>query len=290
MLETYAIIFLLAILAGILGALVGIGGGIIIVPALALLLNVPIHQAVAASLVSVIATSIAGAHSYVEQQITNVRLGMFLEISTTLGALAGAVLALALSGWVISVVFGILVMSMAIFSYVTRSHDDEINFDAERINENARLESYLNITGKYFDKALNKEINYVVHKPLAGSSVSFVAGVGSGLLGIGGGVIKVAAMNAMMKVPMKVAVATSKFMIGLTAATSAVIYFISGRINFFIVAPVAIGTMTGATLGSTLMNRFKSKTIKLIFTGIASYLALRMLLKGLSDGFGINIF
>lgn len=290
MLETYAIIFLLAVLAGILGALVGIGGGIIIVPTLALLLNIPIHQAVAASLVSVIATSIAGAHSYVEQQITNVRLGMFLEISTTLGALSGAVLALVLSGWVISVVFGILVMSMAIFSYVTRSHDDEINFDAERINENAKLESYLNIKGKYFDKALNKEVNYVVHKPAAGSAVSFVAGVGSGLLGIGGGVIKVAAMNTMMKVPMKVSVATSKFMIGLTAATSAVIYFISGTINFFIVAPVALGTMAGATLGSTIMNRFKSKTIKLIFTVIASYLALRMLLKGLSDGFGINIF
>ncbi len=290
MLFTYVLIFLLSIFAGILGALVGIGGGIIIVPTLALLLNVPIHQAVAASLVSVIATSIAGAHTYVEQQITNVRLGMFLEISTTLGALAGAALALILSGWVISVMFGVLVMTMAIFSYVTRSYDDEINFGEERINEKAKLESYLNIKGKYFDKALNKEINYVAHKPLAGSFISFIAGVGSGLLGIGGGVIKVAAMNAMMRIPMKVAVATSKFMIGLTAATSAVIYFVSGTINFFIIAPVAIGTMTGATLGSLLMNRFKSKTIKLIFTVIASYLALRMLLKGLKDGLGINIF
>ncbi len=290
MLLTYVLIFVLAVFAGILGALVGIGGGIIIVPALALLLNIPIHQAVAASLVSVIATSIAGAHTYVEQQITNVRLGMFLEVSTTLGALVGAVLALVLSGWVISVVFGILVMTMAIFSYVTRSHDDKINFDEERINENAKLESYLNITSRYYDKALNKEIHYVAHRPVAGSSISFIAGVGSGLLGIGGGILKVTAMNALMKIPMKVAVATSKFMIGLTAATSAIIYFISGTINFFIVAPVAIGTMAGATLGSLLMNRFKSKTIKLIFTIVASYLAFRMLLKGLSDGFGINIF
>lgn len=290
MLLTYLIIFLLAVFAGILGALVGIGGGIIIVPALALLLNVPIHQAVAASLVSVIATSIAGAHTYVEQQITNVRLGMFLEISTTFGALAGAVLALILSGWIISVIFGILVMSMAIFSYLTRSHDEQINFDEEKINQDAKLESYLDIKGKYFDKALNKEIKYVAHRPIAGSSVSFIAGVGSGLLGIGGGIIKVSAMNALMKIPMKVAVATSKFMIGLTAATSAVIYFISGAINFFIVAPVAIGTMLGATIGSLLMNRFKSKTIKLIFTVVASYLAFRMLLKGLSAGFGIKMF
>jgi hypothetical protein len=290
MLLNFVVLIVLSIFAGILGALVGIGGGIIIVPALTLLFNVPIHYAVAASLVSVIATSIAGAHSYVEQQITNVRLGMFLEISTTFGALFGAVLSLILHGWMISIIFGALVMFMAVFSYLTRSHDDKMDFENDKIDENKKLESYLSIKGKYFDKALNKEIHYQAHKPIAGSVVSLFAGIGSGLLGIGGGVIKVTAMNALMRVPMKVSVATSKFMIGLTAATSSVIYLITGSIDYFIVAPVAIGTMIGATFGSSLMNKFKSKTIKLIFTLIASYLALRMLLKGLSDGFGIHIF
>ena len=290
MLINFLVLIVLSIFAGILGALVGIGGGIIIVPALTLLFNVPIHFAIAASLVSVIATSIAGARSYVEQQITNIRLGMFLEMSTTFGALFGAVLALFLHGWIISVMFGLLVMFMAVFSYLTRSHDDKMDFANDKLDANAKLESYLAIEGKYYDKALNKEIHYYVHRPVAGSVVSLFAGIGSGLLGIGGGVIKVTAMNALMRVPMKVSVATSKFMIGLTAATSSVIYFLTGSIDYFIVAPVAIGTMIGATVGSGLMNKFKSKTIKLIFTLIASYLAYRMIAKGLSDGLGIHIF
>ncbi len=290
MLLNFIVLIVLSIFAGILGALVGIGGGIIIVPALTLIFNIPIHYAIAASLVSVIATSIAGARSYVEQQITNVRLGMFLEISTTFGALFGAVLALILHGWVISAIFGLLVMFMAVFSYITRSHDDKMDFENDKFDKSAKLESYLAIEGKYFDRALNKEVHYRVHRPIAGSVVALFAGIGSGLLGIGGGVIKVTAMNALMRVPMKVSVATSKFMIGLTAATSSVIYLITGSIDYFIVAPVAIGTMIGATLGSKLMNKFKSKTIKLIFTLIASYLAFRMLVKGLSDGFGIHIF
>jgi hypothetical protein len=290
MILSFLLLILISIFAGILGALVGIGGGIIIVPALTLLFNIPIHYAIAASLVSVIATSIAGAHSYVEQQITNVRLGMFLEISTTVGALAGAILALSLHGWIISMVFGVLVMTMAIFSYITRSHDDQLNFEEDKLDKHKKLESYLAIEGKYYDRALNKEIKYSVHRPIAGSIISFIAGIGAGLLGIGGGVIKVVAMNSLMRVPMKVSVATSKFMIGLTAATGSLIYFISGSINYFIVAPVALGTIIGATLGSKIMNRFTSKTIKLIFTIVAAYLSFRMIVKGINEGFGINIF
>lgn len=289
MLIEYAVLFLLAVIAGVIGALVGIGGGIIIVPALTLILKVPIHNAIAASLISVIATSIAGAHRYVEQQITNVRLGMFLEVSTTAGALCGALLALVLQGWTLSIVFGLLVFSMAVYSYLTRSSDDNINFDSE-FNPKNKLENYIAIKDSYYDKALDKQINYTVHKPIGGSIVSFLAGIGSGLLGIGGGVIKVAAMNGFMKVPMKVAVATSKFMIGVTAAASSLLFFLSGAVDSYIVAPVALGTMLGATIGSKLMNTFKSKYLKLLFTAIAGYLSIRMILKGLSDGFNINIF
>ncbi len=289
MLIEYAVLFIIAVIAGILGALVGIGGGIIIVPALTLILKVPIHYAIAASLISVIATSIAGAHRYVEQQITNVRLGMFLEVSTTAGALCGALLALFMHGATLSIVFGMLVFTMAVYSYLTRTSDDNVDFDTS-FNPNNRLENYLAIKDSYFDKALNRQVNYTVHKPGAGSAISFIAGIGSGLLGIGGGIIKVAAMNGLMKVPMKVSVATSKFMIGVTAAASSLLYFLSGAVDSYIVAPIALGTILGASIGSKLMNTFKSKYLKLLFTIIAGYLSIRMILKGLSDGFNINLF
>ncbi len=289
MLIEYAFLFIIAVVAGILGALVGIGGGIIIIPALTLIFKVPIHYAIAASLISVTATSIAGAHRYVEQQITNVRLGMFLEVSTTTGALCGALLALLMYGWTLSIVFGLLVFTMAVYSYLTRSNDDNIDFNTP-FNSNDKLENYLTLEDSFYDKAMNKQIDYKVHNPVLGSAVSFLAGIGSGLLGIGGGIIKVAAMNGLMKVPMKVSVATSKFMIGVTAAASSLLYFLSGAVDSYIVAPIALGTILGASVGSRLMNAFKSKYLKLLFTIIAGYLSLRMILKGLSDGFNINLF
>lgn len=289
MLIDYVALFSIAVFAGILGALVGIGGGIIIIPALTLVLKIPIHYAIAASLISVIATSIAGAHRYVEQQITNVRLGMFLEVSTTAGALCGALLALIMHGWTLSIVFGLLVFTMAVYSYLTRSNDDNIDFNSP-FNPNDKIENYLGLEDSYYDKALNKRIDYKVHNPLLGSTVSFLAGIGSGLLGIGGGIIKVAAMNGLMKIPIKVSVATSKFMIGVTAAASSLLYFLSGAVDSYIVAPIALGTILGASIGSRLMNKFKSKYIKLLFTIIAGYLSIRMILKGLTDGFNINLF
>lgn len=289
MLIDFLILFITAVAAGFLGALVGIGGGIVIVPVLSIFLQLPIHTAIAASLISVIATSIAGSHRYVEQQITNIRLGIFLEVSTTAGALAGAALALFLHGWTLSIVFGTLVFYMAIYSYRTRSSDDKNNFEISP-NPQKKFESFLNLKDTYHDQALNRDIHYSVKRPLAGSLISYLAGVGSGLLGIGGGIIKVAAMNNLMRVPMKVAVATSKFMIGVTAATSSLLYFLSGAVNIYIVAPIALGTIAGASLGSSVMNRFSSKYLKLIFTIIAGYLSLRMILKGLSDGLNFNLF
>ncbi|MEG8945850.1 sulfite exporter TauE/SafE family protein [Rosettibacter firmus] len=283
------LLVIISAFAGLLGSLVGIGGGIIIVPALTLIYKVPVHNAIAASLISVIATSIAGANKYVEQEITNIKLGMFLEISTTLGALLGALLALVLHGWILSIIFGLLVFTMAIYSYITRAADDSNNFNTE-FNTEDKLEKLISIKDSFYDLALNKKVEYAVHKPLSGSFVSLLAGVGSGLLGIGGGIIKVAAMNSLMKVPMKVSVATSKFMIGVTAATSSTLYFLSGAVDSHYVAPVAIGTIAGATFGSSIMNKFKSRFIKLLFTAVAGYLSIRMILKGLSDGMNLNIF
>ncbi|MEJ5350489.1 MAG: sulfite exporter TauE/SafE family protein [Melioribacteraceae bacterium] len=283
------LLFLISVVAGLLGSLVGIGGGIIIVPALTLIYKVPIHNAIAASLISVIATSIAGAHKYVEQEITNIKLGMFLEVSTTLGALMGALLALILHGWILSVIFGSLVFSMAVYSYLTRENDDLYEFNPE-FNPNNKFENKIGIKDSFYDAALKKRIEYAVHNPLSGSFIAMLAGIGSGLLGIGGGIIKVSAMNSLMKVPMKVSVATSKFMIGVTAAASSTLYFLSGSVDPHYVAPVALGTIAGATFGSSIMNKFKSKFIKILFTAVAGYLSIRMILKGLSEGLNINIF
>ncbi len=289
MLTTFVLMFLVAIFAGFFGALVGVGGGVIIVPALTLLFHLPIHSAIAASIVSVIATSIAGALSYVDQQITNVRLGMFLEISTTAGALVGALIGVLMHGWVLSLIFGALIFYMAIISYRTRKVEDRMlesgGYEAKTDDKIART---LRLYGNYHDEALKREVNYHATKTVEGSLISSFAGVGSGLLGIGGGVIKVAAMNSMMGIPMKASVATSKFMIGVTAATSAVVYFIAGGINQYTVAPVALGTMLGATTGSLIMNKLHSKVIKTVFFVLMIYLGYQMIAKGLLLGFNIK--
>jgi len=281
--------FLIAIFAGFFGALVGIGGGVIIVPALTLLFHLPIHHAIAASIVSVIATSIAGALSYVDQQITNVRLGMFLEISTTLGALVGALVGVLTTGWVLSLVFGVLIFYMALVSFRTRKAEDAMMASGEYEEpESDKVSRSLKLSGVYHDAAIDKDVNYHATKAIGGSLVASLAGVGSGLLGIGGGVIKVAAMNSMMKIPMKASVATSKFMIGVTAATSAVVYFLAGGINLYVVAPVALGTMLGATGGSHVMNKLHSRVIKTIFFVVMVYLGYQMIAKGMVGGFNVK--
>lgn len=290
MLLQFFLLFLIAIFAGFFGALVGIGGGVIIVPALSLLFHLPIHMAIAASIVSVIATSIAGALSYVDQQITNVRLGMFLEVSTTFGALIGALVGVLLHGYVLSLIFGGLIFYMAIMSYRTRNVEERmIESGGYENGKSDRITRALMLEGSYHDEALKRDVSYRATKPIEGSLVASLAGVGSGLLGIGGGVIKVAAMNSMMGIPMKASVATSKFMIGVTAATSAVVYFIAGGINVYVVAPVAIGTMLGATGGSAVMNKLHSKVIKTIFFVLMIYLGYQMIAKGLLMGFDVKL-
>ncbi len=287
----YFIMFLIAIFAGFFGALVGIGGGIVIVPALSIIFHLPIHTAIAASIVSVIATSIAGARSYVDQQITNVRLGMFLEISTTLGALVGAIIGVMVHGWILAVTFAALIFYMAVVSFRTRKADDKM-IESGAFNSavsSDKISRSLRLTGNYHDAAMQREVGYQATRAIQGSLISSIAGIGSGMLGIGGGVIKVAAMNSIMGIPMKVAVATSKFMIGVTAAISAVVYFIAGGINFYVVAPVALGTMLGATFGSAVMNKLKSRVIKTIFFVLMIYLGYQMLAKGLSIRLNINL-
>ncbi len=283
------ILFAAACFAGFFGALLGVGGGIIIVPAMVLISHLPIKIAVAASLVSVIATSNAGGSAYVEQHITNLRLGMFLEIATTLGALSGSILALFLQDWLMLFIFAALLAYMGYASFVTRRTDTErITTDSFRVAKPDRLARYLSLRGVYHDEHENKNVEYVVTGTPTGLGVSYLAGITSGLLGVGGGVLKVSAMNQSMNVPMKVAVGTSKMMIGVTAAVGAILFFLAGLVHFPVVAPVAIGTTLGATVGTMVMNKLPSTLLKWIFAALMAYLAYSMVAKGLALHFGVH--
>ncbi|HET7840083.1 MAG TPA: sulfite exporter TauE/SafE family protein, partial [Terriglobia bacterium] len=236
-----------SICAGFLGALLGIGGGMIIVPFMVLIFHLPMKIAVATSIVSVIATSNAGGSKYVDQRITNLRLAMFLEIATTIGALSGSVLALYLRDWIMLLIFSALLLYMAYASFTTRNLDDRRIVSGEFANARQdRLSRWLGLRGSYHDDAARRTVEYVINGSLVGACISYLAGVASGLLGVGGGVLKVSAMNRYMNVPMKVSVGTSKLMIGVTACVGSILFFVAGLIHFAVVAPVAIGTTAGA--------------------------------------------
>ena len=283
-------LFSAACLAGFFGALLGVGGGIFIVPVMVLAFHLPIKIAVAASIVSVIATSNAGGSSYVEQHITNLRLGMFLEIATTIGALSGSVLALYLKEWVMLLIFALMLAYMAYAAFSTRRVDDRriLSGDFARATQD-RPSAFLMLRGSYHDEALGREVDYVVTGAPAGAAIACFAGVASGLLGVGGGVLKVSAMNAYMNVPMKVAVATSKLMIGVTASVSSILFFLAGLVHFYVVAPVALGTTLGATVGTMVMNRLHSLQLKYLFTILMVYLAYEMIAKALTLRFHMHL-
>lgn len=292
---TYSVSFVLwllgsAILAGFLGALLGVGGGIFIVPVMVLMFHLPIKIAVAASIVSVIATSNAGGSSYVDQRITNLRLAMFLEIATTVGALSGSILALYLKEWAMMFLFATLLLYMGITAFRHRKVDDKRIASGDYANAKPdRLSSFLRLDGSYRDQAAQRTVDYVVTGAPVGSGICYLAGVASGLLGVGGGVIKVSAMNAHMNVPMKAAVGTSKLMIGVTATVSSMLFFLAGLIHFYVVAPVALGTTIGATTGTMIMNRLHSILLKWLLALLMVYLSYGMFTKALALRFHIHL-
>lgn len=279
-----------ACIAGLFGSLLGVGGGMFIVPLIVLGFHFPMKTAVAASIVSVIATSNAGGSSYVDQRIANLKLAMFLEVFTTLGAMIGAVLAMHLHEWLMLLLFSLLMAYLAYGSFTTRNLDDrKISANEFASATQSGMTRYLGLAGSYRDKAAGRDVDYVVTHGGIGSCLSFIAGITSGMLGVGGGVVKVSAMNRFMNVPMKVAVGTSKLMIGITAAVSSAVFFATGLIEFALVGPVALGTTVGATLGTTIMNRLPSSLLKWIFSVLVVYIGYSMLARALFLRFGLNL-
>lgn len=261
--------------AGLVGSLVGIGGGMIMVPVLTLVFGLSIHQAVGASAVSVIATSSGAAVAYLRDRLTNVRIGVLLEVGTTAGALSGALLAGAVNPRYLYLIFGVVVLYSAVNMYKARRQELPQGVRPDALSRFFRLE------GQYFDRALGRYVSYQAGNTLGGLIIMYGAGVLSGLLGIGSGAFKVLAMDQVMKLPIKVSSATSNFMIGVTAAASAAVYFARGQVTPVVAAPVALGVLLGAGLGTRLMVRLRGRTIRGIFVPILLFLALQMLWKGL---------
>jgi uncharacterized membrane protein YfcA len=242
-----------SVIAGFLGALTGLGGGVVLVPMLSLLLGVDIRYAVGASLVSVIATSSGAAAAYVKEGFSNIRIGMFLEIATTLGALLGATLATRISSSAIAIVFGLVLIGSAYLSRKPRSKE-------ERETPPDPLATRLRLNGSFPD--VDGIRSYNVQRVPLGWTLMFGAGTLSGLLGIGSGAMKVLAMDQAMKIPFKVSTTTSNFMIGVTAAASAGVYLARGYIDPGLSMPVMLGVLAGSLLGTRVLVKADTKWLR----------------------------
>jgi uncharacterized membrane protein YfcA len=270
------LILLVSIVAGVLGSLLGLGGGIIVIPALTLLFKIDIHYAIGASIVSVIATSSGAAAAYVRERMTNLRVAMVLEVATVSGALTGAYLAGVLTVRWLYIIFGLILGYSALMMFRKRREP----LQDEHITKATPWSDYLKLHSSYYDEAEKRTISYHVRNTRIGLGLMYIAGVVSGLLGIGSGALKVPAMDLAMHLPIKASTATSNFMIGVTAAASASVYFMRGDINPTITAPVAAGVLLGATLGSRLMGRMQSSKIRVVFVLVLIWVSVQMLIKG----------
>jgi uncharacterized protein len=271
--ELTLLVWLGSLVAGFLGALTGLGGGVVVVPMLTLLFGVDIRYAIGASLVSVIATSSGAAAAYVKEGYANLRIGILLEIATTLGALAGASLAAHLSTAIVAVIFGVVLAASATISarprpaIVTGQPPDA-------------LASRLRLHGTY--PGPGGPVEYNVRGVPGGFSLMFVAGALSGLLGIGSGALKVLAMDQVMRIPFKVSTTTSNFMIGVTAAASAGVYLNRGYVDPGLAMPVMLGVLPGALLGARLLPRAQTKWLRILFAVVILFLAAEMILSGVT--------
>ncbi len=266
------------LVGGFLGAIVGLGGAVVIVPILTLFLGVPIAYAAGAALVSAIATSSGSASSYVMDKVSNIKIGMSLEVGTTLGAIVGSlIVAYIYSRNLSSLVFvlfgGVLLVSLY-FELVHRRHE---HYKAPKPDSTTRI---FQMGGSYYDHALRRNVRYNGIRWHIGEAVMFFAGVISGLLGVGSGVMKVVAMDMGMRLPTKVSTSTSNFMIGVTAAASSIVYWNFGYIQPFIAGTIAVGAIVGAYLGTKMFKRMHGRTIRMIFMVLLALMAVQMIAKG----------
>ncbi len=273
---TFTLILLAgAYLAGLVGSLTGLGGGVVVIPLLTLVFHVDIRYAIGAALLASIANSSGAASAYVKEGITNIRLGMFLEIATTIGAVGGAVIAVYTPTNTIAILFGAILLFSA--AMTIRKKNQEVSTVGSPLSYKLKLNS------SYPTK--DGEVNYKLKNVGAGFSIMALAGVLSGLLGIGSGALKVLAMDSTMHIPFKVSTTTSNFMIGVTAAASAVVYLQRGYMDAGIAFPVMLGVLGGAFTGSKLLTRMDPKVLKYIFCVAITFVAAEMIFNGYNHKF-----
>ena len=270
-----AALFATSVLAGGAGAILGLGGGILLIPILTLFFGVDLHYAMGASIVSVIATSSGAAAAYLKTRLSNVRIGLFLALATVAGALVGAALAGIVPPRLLQLLLGVAL------AYSTVATLRQIRIELPEPTEADPLALRFGLEGVYYDAVLDRDVKYRATRVAYGFAAMLGAGLLSGLLGIGSGAFKVLAMDHFMRLPMKVSTATSNFMIGITSAASAGIYFARGDIHPLLAAPVAIGVLVGAAAGTRLMARVRNTTIRKAFLPILGWLAVSMILRGL---------
>jgi len=269
------------LVAGFLGSMLGVGGGPIIVPVLTLALGLPIHVAIGSSLVAIVANSCTAAGIYTQARLTNVKLGLLLETTTTPGAIVGGFIAAVIAPSILSALFGLILIYTA-YTMITRRYilnENVLPKDNSAKTDKAANDLPSSLTTSYHDQNLGKVVTYKVNHLPQGLGASFFAGILSSLLGIGGGIIKVPVMSLVMGVPMKAAIATSTFMIAITTTVGALIYYYHGYIYPIIIAPLVIGAVIGARLGAELAQRARGVLLRRIFGTFLFLVALLMFIR-----------
>ena len=271
---SFEVNFLISMVAGFIGAMSGMGGGIILIPALTLL-GLDIKHAIAVSIVSVIATSSGAASAYVHDRITNLKIGMYLEMFTIFGAIAGAAITLVSGQQILFLLFGIVLLGSWLALFFQRKvpvyHD--VHQDA--------FSQWLGLKGEYYDRASHEQITYKAVRSYLGGPLMFIAGLIAGLLGIGAGAVKVLILDLGMGLPPKVSTTTSNLIIGVTALAGASVYLGAGLIDPGLAAPVILGVVVGAFLGTRLLVRITNQVVRNIFLVILIVLGIEMILRGL---------
>jgi uncharacterized membrane protein YfcA len=270
--EFTGIVLIASVLAGFVGSLTGLGGGVIVTPVLTLFLKVDLRYAIGASLISVIATSSGAAAAYVRDGLSNIRIGMFLEVATTLGALFGAYLGAHIPTGTLSIIFGIVLLQAA-WQATRERRESKPTLPPDPAVERLKL------NGSY--SAEGGAERYSAHRIKTGFGLMFGAGTLSGLLGIGSGSLKVIAMDQAMQLPFKVSTATSNFMIGVTAAASASVYLSRGYVNPAIVMPVMLGVLCGSTVGARFLPHLPVPLLRRMFAIVVAVIGLQMIVEGI---------
>ncbi len=268
-------LLLISVMVGFLGSLTGLGGASMLTPIL-VMFGVPVKEAVACGMVAIIATSSGSASSFVRQKITNIRLAMYLEMFTIIGAIIGATITVIIAPVFLYFLFAAFLLTS--FINIRKSFQDEYTPPATQ----DRLSRWLGLHGSYFDKSKNKIVRYKATNSLLGGAGMLVAGIAAGILGIGAGAFKVIVHEKVLKVPSKVSTATSSFVIGMTALAGVSVYLFSGLLNLTLMAPMAVGVTIGAVVGGRLLCRFKDKHLKILFMIIVVVLIVQMLYKGVT--------